>query len=333
MWKTYGVAPWYTGAPLFYFLNKIPNGQYDSIDNMLNFTPNDQILGIYMVYHITNELKEGKWTQKLKAKRDLTIPSQFIPSGTGEDVSFEDFVGWVQDQPNVAEELNEQARQEERKRNGDAERENLTGNGSGAAGVQLSDNVARKPGIAEAYSKQQALLSKNPPPTVDNPVTVAEALVAEGRSKKDAYDTAKTRYEQQLGDYFKHIEDANKKAYADAGVSDVKPYSAETMKALALQRDGVGGLNNWKAGNTTNLGPSALNNPMGVGGNPTLGRYGKFDSWDAGLKAGSDYYNYGTGVSTTPTKAGDRLLLPANTPAGAESELKFINIKSAGGKG
>lgn len=333
VWKTYGVAPWYTGAPLFYFLNRIPNGQYDSMDNMLNFTPNDQILGIYMVYHITNELKEGKWTQKLKSKRDLTIPSQFIPSGTGEDISFEDFVGWVQDQPNVAEELNEQARQEERKRNGDAERENLTGNGSGAAGVQLSDNVARKPGIAEAYNKQQSLLSQNPPPTVDNPVTVAEALVADGRSKKDAYDIAKSRYEQQLGDYFKHIEDANKKAYTAAGVSDVKPYSAEAMKALALQRDGVGGLNNWKAGNTTMLGPSALNNPMGVGGNPTLGRYGKFDSWDAGLKAGSDYYNYGTGVTTTPTKAGDRLLLPAKTPTGVENELKFINIKSAGGKG
>jgi hypothetical protein len=110
-------------------------------------------------------------------------------------------------------------------------------------------------------------------------------------------------------------------------------HSADTMKALALQRDGVGGLNNWKAGNTTSLGPSALNNPMGVGGNPTIGRYGKFNSWDEGLKAGSDYYNFGTGVTASPTKAGDRLLLPANTPSGVNNELKFINIKSAGGKG
>ncbi len=334
VWKSYGVAPWYTGAPLFYFLNKIPNGQYDQENgDMLSFTPNDQILGIYTVYHVTNELKEGKWTQKLKAKRDLTIPSQFIPSGAGEDISFEDFVGWVQEQPNVAEELNEQARQEERKRNGDAERENLTGNGSGAAGVQLSENAARKPGLANAYDRQKALLSQNPPPTVDNPVTVAEALVSEGKSKKEAYDLAKSRYEQQLGDYYSHLENVNKKAYADAGVTDVKPYSADTMKALALQRDGVGGLNNWKSGNTTSLGPSALNNPMGVGGNPTIGRYGKFNSWDEGLKAGSDYYNFGTGVTASPTKAGDRLLLPANTPSGVNNELKFINIKSAGGKG
>ena len=333
LWGTYGSAPWYQGAPLFYFLAQIPDGQYNrERGDTISFNPSDQIVGIYMVYHITNELKEGKWIQKLKAKRDLTIPSQYIPKGI-DGITFEDFVDWVSTQPNVAEELAEQARQEERKRNGDAERENLTGNGSGAAGVQLSENAAKRPGLAAAYSKQQAILSQNPPPAVDNPVTVAEALVESGKSKQEAYNIAKSRYEQQLGNYFTHVEDANKKAYAQAGINDVKPYSAETMKALALQRDGIGGLNNWKVGNTTMLGPSALNNPMGVGGNASVGRYGKFDSWDQGLKAGSDYYNYGTGVSTGPTKAGDRLLLPANTPSGVTNELKYISIKSAGGKG
>jgi hypothetical protein len=105
------------------------------------------------------------------------------------------------------------------------------------------------------------------------------------------------------------------------------------MKALALQRDGVGGLNNWKVGNTTMLGPSALNNPMGVGGNPTIGRYGKYNSWEEGLKAGSDYYNYGVGVSTSPTRANDRLLLPTNAPSGVKNELKHISTKSSGGRG
>ncbi len=286
-----------------------------------------------MVYYVQNELKEGKWTQKLKARRDLTIPSQFLPKNIVGEMSFEDFVSYTMEQPSVVEEMRERARDEERKRNGDAERENLTGNGSGAAGVQLSENASTKPGLADAYKKQQNILANNPPPTVDNPVTVAQALVDSGKSKKEAYDTAKSRYEQQLDAYYKHIETANKKAYAESGVTDVRPYSAETMKALALQRDGVGGLNNWKVGNTTMLGPSALNNPMGVGGNPTIGRYGKYNSWEEGLKAGSDYYNYGVGVSTSPTRANDRLLLPTNAPAGVKNELKHISTKSSGGRG
>ncbi len=334
VWKNYGVAPWYQGGPLFYFLSQIPDGQYDrNAGDILSFSPSDQIVGIYMVWHVTNELKEGKWTQKLKAKRDITIPSQFLPKNIAGEMSFEDFVSYTMEQPSVVEELREKAREEERKRNGDAERENLTGNGSGAAGVQLSENASIKPGIADAYQRQRNMLANNPPPAVDNPVVVAETLVGEGRSKKDAYDTAKSRYEQQLDAYYKHIEAADKKAYAEAGVTDVRPYSAETMKALALQRDGIGGLNNWRVGNTTALGPSAVNNPMGVGGNPTIGRYGKYNTWEEGLKAGSDYYNYGVGVSTSPTKANDRLLLPSTAPSGAKNELKHISVKSAGGRG
>lgn len=332
VWKNYGVAPWYQGAPLFYFLSQIPDGQYNNND-MLAFTASDQIAGIYMVYHVTNELKEGKWTQKLKSRRDITIPTQFLPKSINGELTMDQFIEWTMEQPNVAQEMMEQSRQAERSRTTDAELENLTGNGSGAAGVQLSEAASTRPGINAAYERQKAILSENPPPVVDNPVEVAEALVSEGRSKKDAYDLAKNRYEQQLGSYYQHIEAANKKAFAEAGVSDVKPYSAETMKALAIQRDGVGGLNNWKAGNTTMLGPSALNNPMGVGGNPTIGRYGKYNTWQDGLKAGSDYYNYGVGVSSGANRASDRLLLPTNSPSGVKNELKHISIKSAGGRG
>lgn len=332
VWKNYGVAPWYQGAPLFYFLSQIPDGQYNNND-MLSFTASDQIAGIYMVHHVTNELKEGKWTQKLKAKRDITIPSQFLPKSINGELTMEQFIEWTVEQPSVAQEMVEQARQAERSRTTDAELENLTGNGSGAAGVQLSEAASTRPGISAAYERQKAILSGNPPPDVDNPVEVAEALVGEGRSKKEAFDLAKNRYEQQLGSYYQHIEAANKKAFAEAGVTDVKPYSAETMKALAIQRDGVGGLNNWKAGNTTMLGPSALNNPMGVGGNPAVGRYGKYNTWQEGLKAGSDYYNYGVGVTSGANRASDRLLLPVNSPSGVKNELKHISIKSARGRG
>jgi hypothetical protein len=332
VWKNYGVAPHYQGSPLIYFLNQIPDGQYNEQD-MLTFAASDQIVGIYAVWNVVNELKEGKWTQKLKALRDLTIPSQFLPKSINGEFTMEQFREWALDQPSVADELRVQTRQEEDDRRAIAERENLTGNGSGAAGVQLGETASSKPGIAAALEKQKAILASNPPPRVDNPVSVAEALVASGKSKKEAYETAKARYEQQLGDFYKHIEAANIRAYAEAGVSGVKPYSADTMKALALQRDGVGGLNNWKVGNTTMLGPSALNNPMGVGGNPTIGRYGKYNSWEDGLKAGSDYYNYGVGVTSTPSRANDRLLLPSSVTGGAVNELKHISIKSAGGRG
>lgn len=336
IWRDYDTAPWYKGAPLFYFLSQIPDGQYNrAAGDMLEFNPSDQIIGIYMVHGIVNEFKEGKWTQKLKAIRDITIPSQYIPKGVGGQLDFETFMSYVMDEPRVADELREaeEAKRGATERQIQAELENLTGNGSGAAGVKLSDTAVNRPGLAEAYEKQKQILAENPPPKVDNPVTVAQALVDSGKSKQEAYNIAKGRYEQQLGDHFKHIEDANKKAYAQAGVNGVRPYSAETMKALAIQRDGHGGLNNWKVGNTTMLGPSALNNPMGVGGNPTIGRYGKFDDFESGLRAGSDYYNYGAGVTASPTKAGDRFLLPSNQPADVKQELRYISNKSSGGKG
>lgn len=331
VWGDYGVAPWYMGAPLFYFLTKIPEGQYtQESGDLLEFNVKDQIHGIYMVYEITNTFKEGKWTQRLKAKRDLTIPSQFLPSGTGDELSFEDFTKYVMQEPNVAEQVLDKAKEDVRQRTGEAEKENLQGNGSGAAGVQLSNNISTRPGLAEALNKRDQFLADNPPPAVNNPVKVAEDLVNGGMSKKEAYATAKTQYEKELGAYFNHVTDANKQAYSQAGVSGVEPYSADTMKALALQRSGVGGLNDWKVGNTTSLGPAGLNNPMAIGGDPTIGRYAKFNSFEDGLKAGSDYYNFGSGVSSGANKPADRFLLPSNWKG---SELEFIRRKSAGGKG
>lgn len=329
VWGDYGVAPIYQGAPLFYFLTKVPGGQADD-DLLLEFNSKDQIHGIYMVHEITNEFKEGKWTQKLKAIRDISIPSNFIPTGAGEEMSFEDFVGYTQEQPNVAEELKEKAREDERKRTGEAERENLQGTGAGAAGVQLSNTLSSKPGISEAYNRAQTYLADNPPPPVANPVATAQELVNGGMSKKEAYAQAKAQYETELGGYFNHLETANKHGYAQAGVSGVQPYSADTMKSLAIQRSGAGGLNDWRAGNTTMPGPADLNNPMAIGGDPTIGRYGKFDSFEQGLKAGNDYYNYGSGIKSNAIKADDRLLLPTTWKG---SQLDFIKMKSVGGKG
>lgn len=331
VWGDYGVAPWYKGAPLFYFMTKIPEGQYtQESGDLLEFNVKDQIHGIYMVYEITNEFREGKWTQKLRSKRDITIPSHFLPSGVGSEIGFDEFMKYVMQEPNVAEEVRDKAKQEERQRTGEAERENLQGNGSGAAGVQLSSNISTRPGLAEAYQKRNDYLGQNPPPAVNNPVSVAENLVKSGKSKLEAYSHAKTQYENELGNYFKHIENANKVAYNQAGVSGVEPYSADTMKALALQRSGVGGLNDWKVGNTTAPGPAGLNNPMAVGGDPSIGRYAKFNSFEEGLKAGSDYYNFGAGVSSSPNKPADRLLLPSDWKG---SQLEYIRRKSAGGKG
>ena len=168
-----------------------------------------------MVHGIVNEFKEGKWTQKLKAIRDITIPSQYIPKGVGGQLDFETFMSYVMDEPRVADELREaeEAKRGATERQIQAELANLTGNGSGAAGVKLSDTAANRPGLAEAYEKQKQLLADNPPPKVDNPVTVAQALVDSGKSKQEAYATAKERYEKQLGDHFKHIEDANKSVW------------------------------------------------------------------------------------------------------------------------
>ncbi len=331
VWGDYGVAPWYKGAPLFYFMTKIPEGQYTQESNdMLQFNVKDQIHGIYMVYEISNEFREGRWTQKLKSKRDITIPSHFLPSGVGDEITFDEFMRYVMEEPNVAEDVRDQAKKEEQKRTGEAEKDNLQGNGSGAAGVELSSNISSRPGLAEAYKLRNDYLKDNPPPTVNNPVTVADNLVKSGVSKKDAYAQAKTQYENELGDYFDHIEKANKQAYAQAGVSGVQPYNADTMKALALQRSGVGGLNDWKIGNTTAPGPAGLNNPMAVGGDPKTGRYAKFNNFEEGLKAGADYYNFGSGVSSGVNKPADRLLLPSDWKG---SQLEYIRRKSAGGKG
>jgi hypothetical protein len=325
VWGDYGVAPWYKGAPLFYFLTKVPEG-YDEDTNLLKFNAKDQIHGIYMVYEITNDFKDGKWTQKLKAKRDISIPSQYLPTGVNGELTFEQFVSYVNEQPSVAEEVREAAREEERQRTNQAEKDNLTGNGSGAAGVTLNDKVPTRQGIPEALQKSKEYLADNPPPSVVDPVAAAKEFVASGMSKQQAYTKAKAQYENQVGSFFKHLETANTQAYAQAGVNGVVPYSADTMKALAIQRSGVGGLNDWRAGNTTALGPAALNNPMGVGGNPAIGRYNKFDTFEQGLQAGSDYYNYGVGVSVNKNTASDRLLLP-DTWRG--KELEYIKRKTS----
>ena len=70
VWGPAGVAQWYIGSPLIYFNTQVPDGKF--VDDMIQFNANDQIVGIYTVWSVTNEFKNGIWTQKLKTRRDIT---------------------------------------------------------------------------------------------------------------------------------------------------------------------------------------------------------------------------------------------------------------------
>lgn len=326
-WSDYGVATWYKGAPLFYFLSQNPDNLDDT--DLLKFTASDQIAGIYMVWSVTNIFKDGKWTQRLKAKRDITIPTQFIPKALpGQEYNFETFISQT-----LQEEVTQELITEETSiSNRDAEATeagmaNVPGQSSGNT-VSLSKTnteTSIKSTLATALTKQNELLDTNPPPTVDNPVDYARTLVDDGVSKKEAYKEAKTRYENQLDNYFNHMTDINKQSYGHANITEFIPYSAGTMKALALQKDGIGGLNNWKD-NITTPSPSSVNNPMAIGGNLRTGQFAEFNSFQDGLKAGNNYYNFGVGVPGPASK----LLLPTKITSSVSKELLFLKIK--GGK-
>lgn len=76
-WSNYDQAQYYMGGNLIYYNSQLPTN--DGLDDIMEFSTSDQIVGIYMVWKIKNDFKEGKWTQILYTKRDLTIPSKFIP--------------------------------------------------------------------------------------------------------------------------------------------------------------------------------------------------------------------------------------------------------------
>ena len=337
IWTTdYGVAQWYQGSQLFYFCTMMPDGGYNE-DDLLTFNYNDQIVGIYQVYEVENIFKEGKWTQKLKSIRDVTIPSHILPRANlteGGAVSFEDWADSVLASEDRAKdrinEMREQGATDQR--NAQLKQEALSGDeGMGAGGVTAPTTVSSTPGINDALNKQRAILRDNPPPAVADPVTNAQSMVDSGKSRNEAYEAAKRQYSEETKAYYKHLEDTDKKAYAEAGVPNNKPYSADTLAGLAMTKSGAGGLDDWKNNNTARPGPADVNNPLGVGYVANRNKYNGYNTWEEGLKAGNEYYNYGVGVIPSGKNGPNRYLLPSDVKAAEEAE--YIRKAALGGKG
>ena len=94
-WSNYDQAQYYRGGNLIYYNAQLPTN--DGVGDLMEFSTSDQIVGIYMVWKVKNDFKEGKWTQTLYTKRDLTIPSKFIPlaamgGASGSDSGFQAYV-------------------------------------------------------------------------------------------------------------------------------------------------------------------------------------------------------------------------------------------------
>ena len=322
VWGDYGVAQWYKGSSLIYFNNKVPDSEFTD-DDMLKFNPNDQVVGIYVVVKVTNEFKNGKWTQKLKTIRDITIPSHALPRGIG-DQSFEEFV-YDMEQSNVdpTKKAVELAKAENNKRSDQMDKSNLSSNTEQKTPAKLN------PKINYALDELNEKVKSNPPPTVNDPVAVAITKMTGGMSKQQAYAEAKENYVSQVANYTAHMAELNKQSYAAAGVTEYKPYSAETMSAMIVAKSRAGGLEDWKAGKDV-TGNSAVNNPAGIGYDSATKSYTRYDSFQDGVRAANDYFNYGQGVKAIDKQGQDRLLLPAGHTG---QDLNYLNnkMKTKGG--
>lgn len=333
VWHDYGVAQWYKGAPLFYFATQMPDSEFTE-DDLLKFFPNDQIAGIYTVIMVTNEFKQGRWTQKLISKRDTTIPTFIIPQGTNGQLAFEEYMDQVLGQTSDSEQTaNAQAANEQRS---DQLQSNNFSGARGSAIQSAATNALSSPNttttntpsslpqsIVDAKQVQRNLIEKNPPPTVNDPVGRANELVAGGMTRQEAYNTAKKEYITQINAYNTHMEGINKQAYEQAGVKDYKPYSADTMNAMSLSRSRAGGLEDWK-NNETVAGPAANNNPAAIGYDSSNRNYYKYDSFTQGLNAANEYFNFGNQVKALGKQGQERLLLPSSTP---QQELNYLTNK------
>jgi hypothetical protein len=317
VWGDYGVAQWYKGSSLIYFYNQIPDSEFTE-DDMLKFNPNDQIQGIYVVVTVTNEFKNGKWTQKLKTIKDLTIPSHALPRGLSGNLTLEEFIYDVeQSKVDPTKQAVDLAQKENANRDKQMSQNNLQ------PATNARDSVVLKPQVQYAMDELNESLAKTPPPTVNDPVTVANQKVAEGMSKQQAYEFSKTNYISQVSAYTNFMEAANKKAYESAGVTDYKPYSAATMSAMIISKSRAGGLEDWKSGQTV-TGPSAAKNPAGIGYDSATKTYPKYPSFQDGIKAANDYFNYGQGVKSIEKQGPNRLLLPSDYSG---QDLNYLNNK------
>jgi hypothetical protein len=323
-WEYYESAQWYKGTNLFYFESRVPDSAHDAND-MLVFHNSDQIVGIYFVQTVTNEFKGGRWIQKLKARRDLTIPYHAIPKGVTGKLAFEEYMKETAASPDRASERIAAAKQQaEQGRAGELKKESLPSTGTPATKASELN-----PKVETALQKQKELLAKNPAPVVEDPVAKANELVASGKSKSQAYREAKENYINQVNNQAKHLENINKQAYKEAGVSEYRPYNAQAMAGMAITKSGSGGLEDWKNG-VTSTGPAKFNNPSGIGYDSSNNSYYKFDDPNKGLLAANEYFNYGQGVKSVGKQGADRLLMPSDRKG---SDISYLNGKLKGGGG
>ena len=315
-WGDYGQAQNYKGANLFYFNSQAPTIDWDSNDTML-FNTTDQILGIYQVWGVTNSFKEGKWTQKLKARKDLTIPSYILPRGVFGELTFEKFMeNMINDPEREADRVNELRQQAKKERSGAAQLDNLSGDKAmGAAGVQRGEGeINSSTPVMNARDIYRNKLVDNPAPVVNDPVAKAKKLMEDhpNLNKETAYAQAKEQYIAETKAHFEHTNKITAESYAEAGIKNYKPYPADTLTGEALQKSGSGGLEDWKRNNTMRPGPAAVNNPAGLGYDVKTGTYTKYNSFNEGVKATTEYYNFGAGVPSFGQQGQDRLLLPSD---------------------
>jgi hypothetical protein len=228
-------------------------------------------------------------------------------------------------------ELREKARRE---RNGDAARDNLPGGGAGAGGVVREENINASTPVTNALSTYRKKLADDPNvPVVNDPVKVAENLMASNPQQYDkekAYSKAKEQYIAETTAHFEYTNKLAAEAYAENGITNYKPYPAETLKAEALQKSGSGGLNDWYRNNTNRPGPAAVNNPAGLGFDARTGTYTKYETFNDGVKATTEYYNFGAGVQANQLQGTDRMLLPSDWK-GTPSDYIIKKSKRGGG--
>lgn len=329
VWGPAGVAQWYTGSPLIYFNTQVPDGAVFTDKDMLQFSPNDQIVGIYMVKQVTNEFKNGIWTQKLKTVRDPTIPSYVLPRGLTGDMTFEQYMEDASASSEKAIDQINALKQEAE------DRAKLMQSGNITAGTPPPVKVqAANPKLTEALNRQRELLKENPAPVVGDPVQTAKELVASGKSKQEAYATAKQQYIDQVNANAEHMAAINKQAFAEANITDTQPYDPKTMASLAITRSENGGLESWKfsssIGQGQKIGTAATNNnPAGIGYDSETKTYYNYKDYNAGATAANEYFNYGAGVKQVGTQGNDRLLLPKDIKQ--NDQLSYIKNKLKGG--
>jgi hypothetical protein len=326
VWGNYGVAQKYKGSTMIYFNTQVPDTEFDDND-MLKFNPNDQIVGIYLVKFVTNEFKNGLWTQKLKTVRDPTIPSYVLPRGVKDTITFEQYMNDVSESEERAiDTLNELKKEAKKAR----DRELGTENMAPVPGTEPPRNTDLNSKMSDALAKQKQLLKVDPAPPVNDPVAYAKALMASDLDmrKDKAYEIAKAKYIAEVNANAAHMEKINKQAYAEANVTNVQPYDAKTISSLAFDRSGNGGIEQWNM-TANNMGErysinkaAASNNPAGIGyDGKTYYRYSDFND---GMSAANEYYNYGNGVRPVNKQGSDRLLLPSNVKT---DQLTYIKDK------